>query len=129
MQPITIQFALRVGYVGTVRISRENIILQWNTNLSARWQHQRPVTCLFASVIFFGVRIRLGTVLGRFSIIYFRGLRLRIRVRVWVRVRASVMVWVRVRVGLGLGIVSCYGYVKFMVRVRIRVRVGFGLGL
>ena len=34
---------------------------------------------------FFGVRIiLLGTILGRFSIIYFRGLGLRIRVRVWV---------------------------------------------
>ena len=31
---------------------------------------------------FFGVRIRLGTILGRFSIIYFMGLGLRIRVRV-----------------------------------------------
>ena len=44
----------------------------------------------------------LGTILGRFSIIYFRGLRLRIRVRVWVvvRVRVRVRVWVRVRVGV-----------------------------
>ena len=49
---------------------------------------------------FFGVRIRLGTILGRFSIIYFRGLGLRIRVRVWVRVRARVRVWVRVRIGV-----------------------------
>ena len=48
------------------------------------------------SVIFFGVRIRLGTIFGRFSIIYFRGLGLRIRVRVWVRV------WVRVRIGVGV---------------------------
>ena len=47
---------------------------------------------------FSGVRIRLGTILGRFSIIYFRGLGLRIRVRVWVGVR--VRVWVRVRVGV-----------------------------
>ena len=36
---------------------------------------------------FFGVRIRLGTILGRFSIIYFRGL----GVRVWVWV--SVVLW------------------------------------
>ena len=36
----------------------------------------------------------LGTILGRFSIIYFRGLGLRIRVRVWVRV------WVKVRIGV-----------------------------
>ena len=49
---------------------------------------------------FFGVRIRLRTILGRFSIIYFRGLGLRIRVRVWVRVRARVMVWGRVRIGV-----------------------------
>ena len=44
-------------------------------------------------VIFFGVRILLGTILGRFSIIYFRGLGLRIRVMVWVMVRARVRVW------------------------------------
>ena len=53
-------------------------------------------------VIFFGVRIMLGTILGRFSIIYFGGLGLRIRVwvraRVWVRVRIGV--WVRVSVVL-----------------------------
>ena len=51
-------------------------------------------------VIFFGVRIRLGTILGRFSIIYYRGLGLRIRGRVWVRVRARVLV--RVRAGVGV---------------------------
>ena len=53
---------------------------------------------------FFGVRIMLGTILGRFSIIYFRGLGLRIRVRVWVRVwvRVSVSVMVRVRVSVVL---------------------------
>ena len=44
-------------------------------------------------VIFFGARIWLGTILGRFSIIYFSGLGLRIRVRVWVRVRVSVVIW------------------------------------
>ena len=49
---------------------------------------------------FFGVRIRLGTILGRFSMIYFRGLGLRIRVRVWVRARARARVWVRVRIGV-----------------------------
>ena len=43
----------------------------------------------------------LGTILGRFSIIYFRGLGLRIRVRVWVSV--SVMVRVRVSVVLWSG--------------------------
>ena len=50
---------------------------------------------------FFGVRIRLGTILGRFSIIYFRGLGLRIRVRVWVRAR----VWVRVRIGVWVRVI------------------------
>ena len=55
---------------------------------------------------FLRVRIRLGTILGGFSIIYFRGLGLRIRVRVMVR-----------------GLVWCYGHWgKFSVRVRIRVR-------
>ena len=53
-------------------------------------------------VIFFGVRILLGTILGRFSIIYFRGLGLRIRVMVWVMVRARVRVWVRVGVVVGV---------------------------
>ena len=48
--------------------------------------------------LFFGVRIRLGKFLGRFSIIYFWGLGLRIRVRVWDRVRARVRVSVRVGV-------------------------------
>ena len=52
---------------------------------------------------FFGVRIMLGTILGRFSIIYFRGLGLRIRVRVWVWVWVSVMVRVRVSVVLWSG--------------------------
>ena len=56
---------------------------------------------------FFGVRIRLGKILGRFSIIYFRGLGLRIRV--WARV----MVWVRIGVG---------------VRVSVVVMVSLGLG-
>ena len=51
---------------------------------------------------FFGVRIMLGTILARFSIIYFRGLALRIKVMVWVIVRARVRVWVRVGVGVGV---------------------------
>ena len=50
------------------------------------------------SVIFFGVRIWLVKVLGRFSINYFRGLGLRIRVRVWVRVVNVFGVMVMVRV-------------------------------
>ena len=54
-----------------------------------------------------GVRIRLGTILGRFSIIYFRGLGLRIRVRVWVRVR--VRVWVRVGVRVRVSVVLWSG--------------------
>ena len=53
---------------------------------------------------FSGVSIRLGTILGRFSIIYFRGLGLRIRVRVWVRVNVRVWVGVRVRVAS-----TCFG--------------------
>ena len=63
-----------------------------------RWRH------FFAGYAF----ISLGTILGRFSIIYFRGLGLRIRVRVWVRVR--VRVWVRV-------------WVRVSVMVRVRVSV------
>ena len=54
-----------------------------------------PISLPEAS-FFSGVSITLGTILGRFSIIYFRGLGLRIRVRVWVGV--MVRVWVRVRV-------------------------------
>ena len=48
--------------------------------------------------------IRLGTILGRFSIHYFSGLGLRImvRVRVMVRVMARVRVWVRVRFRVGV---------------------------
>ena len=42
---------------------------------------------------FFGACIWLGTILGRFSIIYFSGLGLRIRVRVRVRVGVSVVIW------------------------------------
>ena len=48
-----------------------------------------------AASFFSGLRIRLGTSLGQFSIIYFRGLGLRIRVGV--RVRVWVRVGVRVR--------------------------------
>ena len=72
-----------------------------------QWCHH-PV-----GVIFFGVRVRLGTILGRFSIIYVRGLGLRIRVWIWVRV------WVMVRVR-----------VMFRVRVRVSVvlRSGYVLG-
>ena len=48
-----------------------------------RFHHTKTVAQpLPDGVFFFGVRIRLGTILGRFSIIYFRGLGLRIRVRV-----------------------------------------------
>ena len=57
-----------------------------------------PVSVIFSGYAF----IRLGTILGRFSIIYFSGLGLRIRVMVWV----TVMAWVRVR-----------------LRVRVRVNV------
>ena len=58
------------------------------------------------SVIFFGVRISLGTSLGRFSIIYFGGLGLRLRVRDLTRVRVLVrdltrVPWSRNTSGLG----------------------------
>ena len=56
-----------------------------------------------ARVIFSGVPIRLGTILSRFSIIYFRGLGWRIRVRVGVGVR--VRVWVRVGVRVRFSVV------------------------
>ena len=46
--------------------------------VSEQFQFARLPGC----VIFFGVRIWLGTILGRFSINYFRGLGLRIRVGV-----------------------------------------------
>ena len=59
--------------------------------------------CWRSASFFFGVRIMLGTILGRFSIIYFRGLGLMIRVRVWVRVWVSVSVMVRVSVVLWSG--------------------------
>ena len=58
---------------------------------------QRP-----AALFFFGARIWLGTILGRFSINYFSGLGLRIRVRVWVTVRVRVRGWVRIRVRVGV---------------------------
>ena len=64
-----------------------------------RFISKRRMSCAFVPVLgplasfFFRVRIRLGTILGRFSIIYFRGLGLRIRIRVRVRVRVSVVLW------------------------------------
>ena len=60
---------------------------------------------------FFGVRIWLVKVLGRFSINYFRGLglRIRVRVRVCVRVRFRVCVRVRVRVGVRVSVVIWSG--------------------
>ena len=74
--------------------------LQKHTPLSSTLA--RPLTrglhVVRAHNFFFGVRIMLGTILGRFSIIYFRGLGLRIKVMVWARVR----VWVRVGVGVGV---------------------------
>ena len=65
--------------------------------------NDRKNTTCPGSVIFFGVRIMLGTMLGRFSIIYFRRLGLRIKVMVWVMVRARV--WVRVGVGVRVSVV------------------------
>ena len=49
---------------------------------------------------FTGYAFKLGTILGRFSIIYFRGLGLTIRVRARVRVWVGVGVGVRVSVVL-----------------------------
>ena len=56
-----------------------------------------------AALFFFGARIWLGTILGRFSINSFSGLGLRIRVRVRVRV------WLRVRVGVRVRVVIWSG--------------------
>ena len=59
-----------------------------------------------AASFFFGARIWLGTILGRFSINYFSGLPLglRIRVIVWVRVRVRVGVRAKLWLGLVLGL-------------------------
>ena len=62
-----------------------------------RQNEQNPDYCVplirrLASFFFFGARIWLGTILGRFSIIYFSELGLRIRVRIRVRVRVGVRV-------------------------------------
>ena len=48
---------------------------------------------LRAASFFFGARIWLGTILGRFSINYFSGLGLRIRVWVRVEVGVSMVIW------------------------------------
>ena len=62
----------------------------------------QPSKCRPDASFFFGVRIMLGTILGRFSIIYFRRLGLSIKVMVWVMVRVRVGVWVGVRVSVVL---------------------------
>ena len=77
-----------------------------------------------AASFFFGARIRLGAILGRFSINYFSGLGLRIMVRVWVMVRVRVRVWVRVRVMVRVGV-----RVSDMVRVSLCLGSELGLGL
>ena len=51
--------------------------------------------------------------LGRFSIIYFRGLGLGL----------GLGFGLGLELGFGLGLVLCYGHGKFRVRVRIRGRV------
>ncbi len=73
----------------------KNPVLKCVPGIDLHRYYKQP---FLAASFFLGVRIMLGTILGRFSIIYFRGLGLRIRVRVWVRVRARV--WVRVRIGV-----------------------------
>ena len=71
-----------------------SVILLGNRIISGEFAAN--IIFLHSQGYFFGVRIRLGTILGRFSIIYFRGFGLRISVRFWVRV------WVRVRVSVVL---------------------------
>ena len=70
-------------------------------------RHSRYPSASFFS----GVRIRLGTILGGFSIIYFRGLglRIRVRVRVWVGVGVRFRVWVRVGVRVRVSVVLWSG--------------------
>ena len=80
------------------------IIYSTNIKLVRKFLHYRSLCCIVCWLRhFFGVRIWLGTNLGRFSINYFRGLGFRFRVRV------GVMVGVRVSVG------------KFRVSVRVRL--------
>ena len=64
----------------------------WENVVAAR---AKPTRGDQPASFFFGVRIMLGTILGRFSIICFRGLGLRIRVwvSVSVMVRVSVVLW------------------------------------
>ena len=75
---------------------------------------------------FFGARIWLGTILGPFSINYFRGLGLRVRVKVWVSVR------IRVRVGVSVVIYiefsGLYGQCKFRLgsELGLGLRLGYG---
>ena len=59
MQPITIQFAVGAGYVRTIRISRENNIIQ--IDLPYGSTTLRPAPCMFMWVMFgvLGVPIRL----------------------------------------------------------------------
>ena len=70
-------------------VSLDGVSLSWNPLARAT----RCAVASFFSGYAFGL---IGTILGRFSINYFRGLGLRIMVRVWVRV------WVRVRVRVGV---------------------------
>ena len=72
-----------------------------NTANTAIFTFPTVAVCRAAS-FFFGVRKTLRTILGRFSIIYFRGLGLRIRVRVRVRVRVSVVLWLWSELWLGV---------------------------
>ena len=70
--------------------------------------------CLLRASFFFGARIWLGTISGRFSINYFSArLGLRVWVSVGVGVRVSVVIIDMVRVSLGLG---------------SELRLGLGLG-
>ena len=88
--------------VGVGRSVTVNSAVKFNMSDAAR----KTRVAVRGASFFFGVRccrIMLGTILGRFSIIYYRGLGLRIRVRVLVRVWVSVMVRVRVSMVLWSG--------------------------
>ena len=98
-----------IGHVGCSShcdwsFPRRRLLLARDTGTTVLYQRALTVHSVgvgvAGGVIFFGVRIMLGTILGRFSIIYFRGLGLRIKVMLWVMVRVRVGVGIRVSVVL-----------------------------
>ena len=58
MQPITIQFAIRVGYVRIIRISKENNLIQIDLPDGSTKLH--PAPCMFMCAMFgvLGIPIR-----------------------------------------------------------------------